>query len=469
MTLDRFYYMSLNEKNKATYRTIYSAIVSFSPSIDIGNVKETDIEEIIDGILLDNPHLFYVDLRGYAYYKSLLGITLSFSYLCTKQEMNGIKEQIESKVKRFLDSVDIINMSDYQKEIMIHDYLCKNVKYDNNCIENVDKSIISHTIWGVFIEKKAVCDGIAKAFKYLCNVLGIKCIVAKGQGDGEHTEKHAWNIVKIDGYAYQIDVTWDLNKYDGIECVYQYFNLPDEMMYIDHKPNYRYPKCSSTIYTFLVREKKIFYTKNDFIEYIKDCMLHRKTVIDYRLVVKNTKKTLEMIVKECLDQAIKKAYVSTVNVQIELNNFQNCGRFRLDYRYKNGKKKSRQMDFDYDFLDGHAFEYFCADLLRYNGFNHIKVTSGSGDFGVDILCEYKSIKYAIQCKCYSNTVGNKAVQEIFSGKVFYKCEKAVVITNNYFTAAAEETARLTNVELWDRGRLNELFRFALSQGYKPHN
>ena len=118
-------------------------------------------------------------------------------------------------------------------------------------------------------------------------------------------------------------------------------------------------------------------------------------------------------------------------------------------------------------LDGHAFEYFCADLLKYNGFEHIQVTSGSGDFGVDILCEYKSVSYAIQCKCYANTVGNKAVQEIFSGKVFYHCEKAVVITNNYFTAAAEETARLTNVELWDRGRLNELYHIARKNGYFP--
>ena len=58
-----------------------------------------------------------------------------------------------------------------------------------------------------------------------------------------------------------------------------------------------------------------------------------------------------------------------------------------------------------------------------------------------------------------------SLQEILSGKVFYHCEKAVVITNNYFTAAAEETARVTGVELWDRGRLKELYRIALSNGF----
>ena len=124
---------------------------------------------------------------------------------------------------------------------------------------------------------------------------------------------------------------------------------------------------------------------------------------------------------------------------------------------------------DYDNLDGHSFEYFCAEILRYNGFTKIKVTQGSGDFGVDILCEYNGISYAIQCKCYSSSVGNKAVQEVFSGKAFYNCNKAVVITNNYFTAAAEETARLTDVELWDRHRLKELFLIAKNNGYTPKN
>lgn len=120
----------------------------------------------------------------------------------------------------------------------------------------------------------------------------------------------------------------------------------------------------------------------------------------------------------------------------------------------------------FDSMDGHSFEYFCAEILQYNGFHSVQVTSESGDFGVDILCKKDNLSYAIQCKCYSNNVGNKAIQEVFSGKAFYKCDCAIVMTNSYFTPAAEETARLTNVELWDRGRLNELYRIAISNGYK---
>lgn len=121
--------------------------------------------------------------------------------------------------------------------------------------------------------------------------------------------------------------------------------------------------------------------------------------------------------------------------------------------------------FDFDSLDGHTFEYFCADLLRYNGFSKVTVTSGSGDYGVDILCNYKSDTYAIQCKCYNHTVGNKAVQEVVSGKIYYRCTKAAVMTNNYFSSAAEETARMTDAYLWDRHRLSEMLRIAEANGF----
>lgn len=63
-------------------------------------------------------------------------------------------------------------------------------------------------------------------------------------------------------------------------------------------------------------------------------------------------------------------------------------------------------------------------------------------------------KYAIQCKNYSSKVGNRAVQEAYSGKDYYNADIAVVMTNNFFTPAAIETADSLDVELWDRDKLN---------------
>lgn len=109
-----------------------------------------------------------------------------------------------------------------------------------------------------------------------------------------------------------------------------------------------------------------------------------------------------------------------------------------------------------DSLDGHAFEEWCADLLRKNGFINVEVTKGSGDQGVDVLATKGGIKYAIQCKCYTSDLGNTPVQEVHAGKAFYICHVGVVMTNRHFTSGARELAEKTGVLLWDREKLVEM-------------
>lgn len=106
--------------------------------------------------------------------------------------------------------------------------------------------------------------------------------------------------------------------------------------------------------------------------------------------------------------------------------------------------------------DGWKFEQYAADILRLIGYSNVTVTTGSGDYGIDVLAEREGVTYAIQCKCYSNPVGNKAVQEAFSGKEYYKKMVAVVLTNSTFTSAALKTAAETRVLLWDRAKLREM-------------
>lgn len=111
-----------------------------------------------------------------------------------------------------------------------------------------------------------------------------------------------------------------------------------------------------------------------------------------------------------------------------------------------------------DGMEGHDFEYWCADLLKKNGFSNVEVTRGSGDQGVDVLARFGDAKYAVQCKCYSSDLGNKPVQEVNAGKAFYHCHIGVVMTNRYFTAGAKEIAEATGVLLWDRDTLKRLIK-----------
>lgn len=114
----------------------------------------------------------------------------------------------------------------------------------------------------------------------------------------------------------------------------------------------------------------------------------------------------------------------------------------------------------FDNMDGHTFEHYCADILSKNGFYNVEVTRGSGDQGIDIIAHKDGVKYGIQCKCYSSDIGNKAVQEAFSGKTFYGCHVAAVLTNRYFTKSAKELSENNKVLLWDRDKLEEYVRNA---------
>ena len=108
--------------------------------------------------------------------------------------------------------------------------------------------------------------------------------------------------------------------------------------------------------------------------------------------------------------------------------------------------------------NGHAFEEWVAGRLEAQGWR-AHVTAGSGDQGIDIIARRKGRKIGIQCKRYDGAVGNKAVQEAFSGRAYHRVDTAVVITTGHYTESAKALSRRTGVHLLhvrDIGRLDRL-------------
>ena len=120
-------------------------------------------------------------------------------------------------------------------------------------------------------------------------------------------------------------------------------------------------------------------------------------------------------------------------------------------RHRRDRRASRM-----DELEGHDFEFFCADLLRAQGFIDVEVTRGSGDFGVDILAEKDGVTYAVQCKRHTAPVGVEAVLCTYGGLAYYERMVGVIMTNQYFTAPAVEAAKKLRILLWDRGYLDAM-------------
>lgn len=119
--------------------------------------------------------------------------------------------------------------------------------------------------------------------------------------------------------------------------------------------------------------------------------------------------------------------------------------------------EKNKFDFnDVDLLTGLEFEQFIADLFTKMGYRAV-ITKGSGDQGIDVIAEIEGRRIGIQTKCYGTKVSNSAVQETAAGIAYHKCDKGMVITNNYFTKSAVDLASKNDIILWNRDMLKEKF------------
>ena len=122
-------------------------------------------------------------------------------------------------------------MSDLEKALVLHDYIALNTEYDYQGYLNGNLPNSVFTIEGTLVEGKAVCQGYALAYQYLLNKVGIESKYVASSA-----MNHGWNLVKIFGRWYHVDVTWDDPVWDQLGRVkHQYFLLSDAgIMGLEH-------------------------------------------------------------------------------------------------------------------------------------------------------------------------------------------------------------------------------------------
>lgn len=163
-------------------------------------------------------------------------------------------------------------MSDYEKELAIHDYIVTTTSYDYDRLHNDTIPDSSYTAAGVLINKVAVCEGYSEATKLLLNLIGIECEIVTGFA-GNNTA-HAWNIVKIDGEWYMLDTTYDdpvsFNNGKRIETLsYDYFNVTSATLKKDHSwDSSMWPNATATTYNYFNVSSKIVNNYNEFKTYV---------------------------------------------------------------------------------------------------------------------------------------------------------------------------------------------------------
>ena len=110
--------------------------------------------------------------------------------------------------------------------------------------------------------------------------------------------------------------------------------------------------------------------------------------------------------------------------------------------------------FEIDKMTGTEFEKRLAILFSNLGYKVTETGKPAGDYGVDLVIEKDGKKTAVQAKCYKRQlVGEDAIREVYTGKNYYKCDGAMVITNSNYSKMAWKLAKSNNVKLWSRNYL----------------
>ncbi len=162
----------------------------------------------------------------------------------------------ESLVKA-VDEIIKDGMSEYEKEKAVYDYIFYGRSFNNDQLNPVDmdeegeEGDNSHNPYGFFHDHSTICVGNATTFKLFMDVLGIECEIIHSTENGEH----AWNLVKIDGDWYHVDITFDGGDQNP---VYSNFNVTDAV-----KEGGGYPwdpsdfhECTATKYNYVMMNAK---------------------------------------------------------------------------------------------------------------------------------------------------------------------------------------------------------------------
>lgn len=238
-------------------------------------LKNMDVNEInqinssIDGVFGSGESYQQVGRIGKDYVKIVITTRKTMNYYAyaayIKHEPIPVEEKMAKRlynvVKEIMGSVVKPGMSDYEKELAIHDYLVTHCYYSENADQNPGSEI--YRAYGALVNGNAVCNGYAEAYQLLLSCAGVECKFVTGSADGID---HAWNLVQIDGQWYHVDATWDDPKPDlGKECVHPYFNVTDEAMRVSHVwEEDHYPEASSMEYNYYRRNNSYF---TDFESY----------------------------------------------------------------------------------------------------------------------------------------------------------------------------------------------------------
>ena len=261
-----YYYNQLDTYGKLIYDKLNQNISELKTgkySIDFGTSFNTLLqleegEESLntafqsawDAFSYDKNDLFYIDeskIKLIKESRNLSGLITYYVSIGADEDSNYLQQNFQSKESIEKANEYLKNISDQikkqverdkteQKILKVHDWLISRIEYDES-----NSNLNKYNAYGAIHDKKAVCEGYARGFKYIMDELEIPCVLVSGSARNSEgkIEAHAWNYVEIDEVWYAIDITWDDPIINGEHTLtdeekYKYFLKGSDKFFEDH-------------------------------------------------------------------------------------------------------------------------------------------------------------------------------------------------------------------------------------------
>ena len=165
------------------------------------NIPLSDQEALMSFIWYEMPESFHVYQLGISYFQNkIMSVTAGYyEFADTSEEYLAMLSECDERAAVLLYGITgNAQLSDAEKALLIHDRLAVNCSYDFTF------SGLAYNMYGALVNGSAVCDGYSRAYSSL-----LRCVDVENIRCMSESMCHAWNLVKIDGKYYHVDVTWD--------------------------------------------------------------------------------------------------------------------------------------------------------------------------------------------------------------------------------------------------------------------
>ncbi|HZJ77639.1 MAG TPA: transglutaminase domain-containing protein [Clostridia bacterium] len=313
----KYYFNRLSNREKHAYNNILEQVNYLPEKIEIPMLDSESLTTVYESLLFDNPMLIQLD-------RSCNIVSIGKESFFTTEYVLSQEEYI-SKTSEIQEAVDSIlstmpeNLSDYEKELYIHNEIIKRCSYKND--NNPDES----TVYGALVNGYAACEGYSKSAKLLLDMCGIEAFVLAGKSINSKgdVEGHMWNVVNINGDYYHLDLTWDdpVTQEKSERPRHTFFNLTDEEISKTHSDFEMIYECNATEENYFKKEGLHFDKYSDEVrskisQLIAENINANKKNIEIRF---SSKKVYESAISGLFDKGEVYRILSVADISTEAN------------------------------------------------------------------------------------------------------------------------------------------------------